>query len=146
MARMSDGSSRDVTTAAAWESSNTRVATVSSTGNVSVVANGELDVRATYQGVSGSMHLTVSLPANFTVTGIVTEAGPNGQRIAGARVQVVGGSHTFTDAQGTFTLADTPAGRAILEVTKDGYQMYSNELTVNQDLQVTITLSRATGS
>ena len=54
---MSDGSTRDVTSSAAWESSNPGIAAVSSTGMVTVVGNGELDVRATYQNVMGSMHL-----------------------------------------------------------------------------------------
>src|SRR5436853_1414391 len=52
-AKMADGSSRDVTGAATWESSNPLLATVSSTGLVLVLGNGEIDVRATYQNVTG---------------------------------------------------------------------------------------------
>src|SRR5579884_763904 len=52
-AQMSDNTSKDVTSAAAWTSSNTALATVSSGGLVTIVGSGELDVTATYQGVSG---------------------------------------------------------------------------------------------
>jgi uncharacterized protein YjdB len=67
-ARLSDGTSRDVTGAAAWESSNRAVATVSPTGMVAVVSAGELDVRATYQTVTGLMHLLVATVAIVAVT------------------------------------------------------------------------------
>src|SRR5271167_367711 len=58
-ARLSDGSTRDVTSTAAWTSSNALFATVSPTGMVTVVGSGELDVRAVYQNVTGSLHLSV---------------------------------------------------------------------------------------
>ena len=61
-ARMSDGTARDVTSTAAWESSNPLIATVSSTGMVTVAGNGDLDVRATYRSVTGSLHLVVASP------------------------------------------------------------------------------------
>ena len=56
MARLSDGSSLDVTQTATWVSSNTQFATVSATGFVTVQASGETDLRATYLTVSGSTH------------------------------------------------------------------------------------------
>ena len=71
---------------------------------------------------------------------LVLEAPPNVQRIVGARVQVVVSDHTFSDAQGMFSLLKVPFGRVILEVTKDGYQTLSNELIVDRDLSLGITL------
>src|SRR5262245_53936586 len=47
-ARMSDGSTRDVTPLATWQSSNTSIATVSSSGLLTIVASGEVVVRADY--------------------------------------------------------------------------------------------------
>lgn len=60
---LSDGTTQTATTQATWQSSNTTVATVSSSGMVTALAAGETDIRATYQSVTGSMHLTVSDPA-----------------------------------------------------------------------------------
>jgi len=139
-AKLSDGSTQDVTRSATWESSNTQLATVSATGVVTMLGNGEVDIRATYQGVVGTTHVTTSVMKAFTVGGIVTEAAPNAQRVVGARVQIVVGDHAISDAQGAFSIANVPSGRTILEVTKDGYQTFSNEFTVDHDLQLAITL------
>ena len=56
-ALLTDGTSLDVTNVAVWVSSNTALASVSSTGVVRVTAAGEFDIRATYQAVVGSSHL-----------------------------------------------------------------------------------------
>ena len=53
-ATMADGTTQDVTTQAAWTSSNATVATVSSTGLVTGVAAGSASVAAVYQSVSAS--------------------------------------------------------------------------------------------
>ena len=58
-ATLSDGTKQDVTLKAAWQSSSTLVAQVSSTGIVSVVSAGDADIMATYQTVTGKIHLTV---------------------------------------------------------------------------------------
>lgn len=51
VAQMSDGSAKDVTAdTTGWTSSDTAVATVSSTGLVTGVASGSFTVTATYQG------------------------------------------------------------------------------------------------
>jgi hypothetical protein len=137
-AQMSDGTSRDVTTSASWESSNPTLATVSGAGLVSVLGTGDLDVRATYQSVTGTLHLSVT--KRPVVSGIVMEAPPNAKPIAGARVQIVGGDHVFTDAQGAFSVAAAGFGPMILVVSKDGYQLFSNEYVLDRDLRLDITL------
>jgi uncharacterized protein YjdB len=58
-ATLSDGTKQDVTLTAAWQSSNTLVAIVSSKGVVAVISSGDADIMATYQTVTGKMHLTV---------------------------------------------------------------------------------------
>ena len=224
MARLSDGSSQDVTRSAAWESSNPAVATVSPTGMLSVVGAGELDVRATYQSASGSMHLRVgsvpvsavtitgapagaSAPFRLTamarlvdgsrsmsreaqpgcpptrswrpcrqraasqwlepetlicrrrinrsqdpsglrqssddvaVTGRVVEAGPDARPVAGARVQILEFSNTTSDDRGAFVIRGVPRGRAIIEVSKAGYETWSNMLDLENDVDVTATLT-----
>ena len=141
-ARLSDGSTQDVTRSASWSSSDTAIATVSSTGYVTIVASGDVDLRATYQGVTGDARLTVAIPKTYALTGVVAEVAPHVQPIAGARVQIVGGGAGFTtsDANGVYSIAGLPAGRNIIEVTKDGYQTYDNEITVSADTQLQVNL------
>ena len=59
-AALSDGTTQDVTSLAAWQSSDTTAATVSSTGVVTAVAAGTVDVTATYQSVIGPDEITIA--------------------------------------------------------------------------------------
>jgi hypothetical protein len=59
MAQLSDGSSRDVTSQASWQSSLPSVASVSGTGLVTAVTSGTTDINASYQGHTGRQTLTV---------------------------------------------------------------------------------------
>ena len=54
IALMSDGTTQDVTSASAWQSSNTAVATVSAAGLVTGLADGQTTITATYQGMAGT--------------------------------------------------------------------------------------------
>jgi trimeric autotransporter adhesin len=58
-----DGSTQTLTNSAAWNSSNTNAASVSSAGMVTSNAQGPATITATYSGVSGSTSLTVTAPA-----------------------------------------------------------------------------------
>jgi hypothetical protein len=60
-AHMSDGTTQNVSVGgAAWASSDTQRATVSATGLVAPGPNtGDVDIRATYQGFSATLHLIV---------------------------------------------------------------------------------------
>ena len=136
-AALRDGTKTDVTGAAAWGTTDSRVATVTSTGRVTVLQSGEVDVRAVYEGVTGSVHLVLNVPGKFTLSGVVQENGMDGAPVNGARVQIVIGPFVYTDSQGAFTLRGVSSGRAILEVTKDGYQIWSNEIVVDRDMEVT---------
>src|SRR4029079_16833436 len=61
-ARFSDNTSRDVTTAAAWTTSNESLATVSQSGVLTAIGTGDVDVRAVYQGVTGLLKMQVTMP------------------------------------------------------------------------------------
>ena len=61
--RFSDTDYRDLTSLAAWESSNPGVATVSATGLLTYVSDGETTITATYQGKSGSKPLAFMNPS-----------------------------------------------------------------------------------
>jgi hypothetical protein len=64
-ARKSDGSTEDVTSGATWQSSNTAVATVSSTGRVSGVAPGSSNISAGFGGVTGQIGIQVMAVDNI---------------------------------------------------------------------------------
>jgi hypothetical protein len=59
-ATLADGSARIVTNLAAWQSSDTSKATVSSSGLVTWVATGATTITATYLGVSGAVNITTN--------------------------------------------------------------------------------------
>lgn len=59
VATLGSGTTQDVTTSAAWASSNTAVATVSSNGLVVGVGAGTAVITATYSGVAGTDSITV---------------------------------------------------------------------------------------
>lgn len=126
-AAFSDGSSRDITMMASWESSNPQLATVSSTGVVTALGNGQVEFRATYQAVVGRLQLEVSVPPpppTYVLSGIVREAGTL-RAIAGARLVVTVGPNAdafaMSDDAGRFTLSGLQAAVIGLEGVKDGY-------------------------
>jgi len=59
-AALSDGTTQDVTSLATWQSSDTTEATVSSTGVVTAIAAGNVNVTATYQSVTGTDQITIA--------------------------------------------------------------------------------------
>lgn len=66
-ANLSSGASQNVTAQATWESSNTGVATVTPSGLVTSGGFGVTDVRATYQGTSAAVAVSVAPPASGTL-------------------------------------------------------------------------------
>jgi len=69
-ARLSNGTTQNVTMTASWQSTNSAVASVSQTGIVSVAFAGEADIRASYQNVVGVAHIVSiapPLPTKFSV-------------------------------------------------------------------------------
>jgi len=141
MARFSDGTAQDVTTAAQWESSNTSRATVSSTGMVTVVGNGDVDVRATYQNISGTMRLAVSLPpqTNVVLSGVVREVAPAEHPLAGARVDIVEGPNTgksvVSNGSGAYQFTGLASGQASVTATLDGYIVWKSSFDLSADRQ-----------
>jgi hypothetical protein len=130
-ARLSDGTNRDVTTLAAWSSSNTSMAAVSSSGAVTVLAAGEVEFRATYQSVVGSLRLLVSpapAPTRFALSGVVREAAPNVHAVAGARLVVTdgpdAGAFSISDAEGLYTFPALVPAVIGLEASKDGFVVW----------------------
>jgi hypothetical protein len=144
IALLSDGSTRDVTAGATWATSNTAVAVVSNSGRVTIVSNGDVDVRATYQqSVMGSLKLVLS--QKFVLSGVVTEGPPTNGPLANARVEITAGANagTFvlTDAAGAFRFNAVTAGAISMQTTKDGYLLWRiTNLTMDHDREIDVEL------
>lgn len=69
VAKYSDGSTQDQTSAATWSSSNNLVATVTSGGLVTAVGFGTVDITASLQNVEGRLSITV-VPLTIEFTAI----------------------------------------------------------------------------
>ena len=94
-ATLSNGESRDVTSAAVWKSSNTTVATVSPSGLVTARGFGVADIHATYEEVTGGASVSVTDRGTGTLLGdaltyTVSSSAPHVATVlaAGARVTV----------------------------------------------------------
>ena len=74
MVTLSNGATEDRTSAASWQSSNTAVATVSSTGMVTILASGDASISATVSDVRGARDIAVRIPKR-------TPDPPAGQRL-----------------------------------------------------------------
>ena len=137
-ATMSDGTSRDVTSTARWESANPDLATVTATGWVTILGDGAPELRATYQSVTGSIRLMAVPPRKVRVGGRVREVFPNERPLVGARVVVVdgpdAGASATTDAAGGFTFPSLSVGRVAFEASPAGYLVRSlmTDLPVSQ--------------
>ena len=64
---LSDSSTEDLTSAAAWASTNTSVATINNTGLANSLTQGSANVTATYLGITGSTLLTVNPPLLLSI-------------------------------------------------------------------------------
>jgi len=136
-ATLSDSASRIVTSQAAWQTSDAARATVSPGGLVTGVAEGEVDISATYEGVRGSQHVLVggrAGPRTFSASGRVADA-TNDRPISSAEVEIMGGANLHqrssqTGSDGRYVLAGLPAGDYVLRARADGYD--------SRDLNVTI--------
>ena len=139
----SDGTIRDVTALASWESSAPGFATVSSGGAVTVVGTGSVELRATYQTVVGTMRVAVTKPdaSTFALTGIVRDSVTNAP-LPGVELRMLGGSsgRTTTNQAGVYILGTLPAGRILIELNKSGYRVLEISVTIigNQSQDVAL--------
>ena len=92
--------------------------------------------------LTGDTPVTVTLsPKTYTVTIFVMDAN-TGNPISGATVSGIGNGGT-TDPNGKLTLTNVTAQSYTVQVSAVGYENTSKAITVNNNQQVNITLSRA---
>jgi hypothetical protein len=96
IATFSDGTTKDVANQAAWSSSDTTVAAITSAGVLTVLQAGSANVTAVFQSLSGQFQLNLGL-TTVAVTGVttLTLCGPGGSCVGNA-----------TQLQAIATLAD----------------------------------------
>jgi hypothetical protein len=130
LASFSDSTQKDVTSESTWRSSDSAVATVSSTGGVSLTGVGEAEVTASYQGVTGrgrtAVRVAVPTPPGYVVEGTVHETPPTSDVVLPhVRIEVVGGllsGRIFeTDEAGRFALPPVESGDFYLYFKQGGY-------------------------
>jgi hypothetical protein len=118
-ASLSDGTSRNVTTAARWVSSNPSSISVSPGGLLTVIGFGQSHIEAIYQGKSATLNVQATPPGTFVAWGRVREPGDGG--LAGVHVrEEFSGSSTLSGADGEFSWGGLTGLRLIFE--KDGYE------------------------
>jgi hypothetical protein len=77
-ANMSNNTTQNVSSTATWSSSNTGAATISNTGLATGVAAGTTEIRAAFQGTTGTAQLQVNAPAATPPVAQFTVSGPGG--------------------------------------------------------------------
>ena len=146
-ATLSDGTTKSVTNAAGWSSSDGGVAAVSAGGVVTGVAAGDADITATYQSVSGKAVVTIAraAPHTFTISGTLRDGSSGGvlPRIPVQAADSTGATRSAaTDASGAFAISGVAPGPATLTVAIASYETLTQTTNVSGDTRVDLVLTR----
>ena len=137
-----DGSSKDVTMAVQWHSSDTSILSISATGLASGVHVGDVTIAAAYTGVSGTQSIVVVPAGTFRLSGQVTGLG---SVLDGALVQVIAGigaGLSSSTAGGTYRLYGV-AGDIQVTVSNTSYLTITQAVTVNDNTSLNFDLTPA---
>ena len=144
MGTFSDGTSKDLGTAASWYSSDSGIASVSA-GLVRANALGRVTIYANSNGPNGhaSLEVTIVPPGTYYLFGSVTE--PVNYAVDGATVEIVAGQGAGKSTMtkyGNYALPGV-VGDFQLRVSKSGYIDQMRSLSVNQDTHVSFELAQS---
>jgi len=109
-ARLTDGSSRDVTTEAHWNSANPTVLSVSPEGRATGHQAGEAMVSANIGPALATSEVIVIPRSTFRIVGLVTEADGRSAAVVGAIIIVGGNIEGFTRTMTTAIALETSKG------------------------------------
>jgi hypothetical protein len=152
IARLSDGSTRDLTAEVSWKSENSSVLAFAGGGLATGRTRGESRIAAMFDAwnLPGWKDVIVVPTSTFRLSGQVSEADiPPGPPVyvADARVEVTAGVGagllTNTDQHGFYRLYGV-AGETGIRVTKDGYQSQALSVHVVDHQQLPIALAPST--
>ena len=136
VANRSDGTTTDVTAQAAWSTSDATIFAVAAGGKVTAMRVGSADIRATWEGLTDKDYTTAQPFLTFTLYGAVTEAPPDFDAIAGARVSITpagASGDVVTDASGAFSFPPLKGGPYTMTVRRDGFVAQSRAVTLTRD-------------
>lgn len=149
-ARLSDGSTRDVTSQASYSSSNTAVATVAA-GSWTAVAAGSATITARYGGVSGTIAVTVlgggapppaSTPQSVSISGSLSATAGSSTSLT-ATAHYANGSTVDVSSQATWNSSNgsvaTVSGGVVTGVAAGSATITATFQGVS--FQVTVTIS-----
>jgi len=131
-AALSNGTTQAVTSQATWQSSNTGIATVTSSGLVTAVAAGQAEIRATYQNMTGTAGVSVASPPPpaQALTGVVREEGTT-TVVGGATIVVKDTAFSATsDSSGRYSITGVASGNHTLRATASGFDLAERTVTV----------------
>ena len=131
-ARWSDGTTTDVTSQTTWQTNSSRTLTVTASGVLTGVANGEATVSGRYSGMTRSRSLLVLPAGTFRLRGQVKEAG---LALDGASISVesAGVKQSAQTVFGGAYVFYGVAGRTAIEARKDGYHPKFEQVDVVED-------------
>lgn len=144
IAHYSDGSSKDITLAVAWRSSDTTVLTIDTTGFATAHQSGDTVVTAALNSsIAETQNIVVIPPRTFSLVGRVTWTG---RTLPGASVQVTAGTGvglaTVTDASGAYQLFGV-AGPIQMMVSDPSYAPIQQLATITSDTTLDFQLQPA---
>jgi len=145
-ATLSNGSTQNVTSTAAWSSSNPAVATVTSGGAVTGVSVGDAVITATYSGISGNAPVSLTRSTPIVVSGVVTD-GFSGGILPNILVHAVDSANVTkevrTDASGSYAVGELAAGTLTVSFSGSSYITVTKTITALADARVDATLQRS---
>ncbi len=146
---MSNSTTQTVTTQSSWQSSNTGVATVTTTGMVAAVGAGEADIRATYQSVTGLVHIVVTAVTSSSFSLCGTMRGASNAALSGAEAEIRTGSdsgkRTSTDNSGNYCFTAVRPGTFTVRASKTDYNQVDQNVTVSGNTTLNFTLTPTPG-
>jgi hypothetical protein len=142
-ARWSDGTTTDVTSQAVWQGTNSRVLTVTPSGVVTGVANGEASVSARHANQTRFRALLVLPTGTFRLRGQVKEADLGLDGVAISVDSAPGVRQTSISGFGGGYVFYGLAGRVAIEARKDGYLPKVDQVDVVEDRTFDVQLAPA---
>ena len=134
-AHYAKGTTDNVTAQSTWSSSDATIATVSAAGMVTSVGTGIASITASYHNVTGSTKVTVTRPATYILSGVVTESVPTTSTVlSGVRVEFTDaasqGRFATTDGSGHYEITQVPVGSYSVRAAVAGYVDSTKQVTV----------------
>lgn len=140
-----NGESRDVTGFTTWSTSDTAIATVNSVGFVTVLRDGQVAIRASYEGESNFLNMTVEAGGTRryfrALSGWVLDAETE-KKLGGVSVAFVAGENAGrtgeTGPEGAYQIYDLQPGSFTIRFSKAGYSSADYFFTLPGDRIVSL--------